>query len=114
MYCLKCGKETSDKQVFCDHCLGVMADYPIKPNAKVHLPHRTEASTPKKQARKRPMQPEEQLAAMQQLVRRLLAALIAVTVLFALTAAGLAYTYKNSDTLSTVGRNYTINTGRRP
>ncbi|MBR4109471.1 MAG: zinc ribbon domain-containing protein [Oscillospiraceae bacterium] len=114
MYCLKCGKETADKQVFCDHCLGVMSDYPVKADAKVHLPHRTEAATPKKQSRKRPMQPEEQLAAMQQLVRRLLAALIAVTVLFLLTAAGLVYTYKSSEALPTVGRNYTINTGRRP
>lgn len=114
MYCLKCGKETAGKQVFCDHCLGVMSDYPVKADAKVSLPHRTEAAIPKKQSRKRPMLPEEQLAAMQQLVRRLLAALIAVTVLFVLTAAGLAYTYKNSDTLPTVGRNYTIDTNRRP
>ena len=114
MYCLKCGKETEDSHIFCQHCLSVMDDYPVKPDTKVHLPHREAAAVPKKQPRKRPLQPEEQLAQMHRLVRRLIAALVAVTVLFALSAAGLAYTYKNSENTPTVGRNYTINTGRRP
>ncbi len=114
MYCLKCGKETADAHIFCDSCLSVMSEYPVKPDTTVHLPHRPEAAAPKKQSRKRAMQPEEQLAAMHRLVRRLIAALVAVTVLFVLSAAGLAYTYKNSDTTPTVGRNYTIDTGRRP
>lgn len=108
MYCLKCGKETVDTHIFCERCLQVMSDYPVKPDTKVHLPHRLETHAPKKQPRKRMLQPEEQLVLMHRLVRRLIAALVAVTVLFVLTAAGLAYTYKNKETLPTIGRNYTI------
>lgn len=114
MYCLKCGKETADTHIFCDRCLRVMSDYPVKPDTKVHLPHRTESAAPKKQPRKRQLQPEEQLVLMHRMIRRLIAALVVVTVLFVLSAAGLAYTYKNSADTPTVGRNYTINTGRRP
>lgn len=114
MYCLKCGKETEASHIFCDRCLSVMSDYPVKLDTKVQLPHRTDAAAPRKQPRKRAMQPEEQLAQMHRLVRRLIAALVAVTILFVLSAAGLAYTYKNSENTPTVGRNYTINTGRRP
>lgn len=114
MNCLKCGKETEDSHIFCDSCLRIMSDYPVKPETKVQLPHRTEAASPKKQPRKRALQPEEQLAQLHRLIRRLIAALVAVTVLFVLSAAGLLYTYKNNDNTPTVGRNYTINTGRRP
>lgn len=91
-----------------------MADYPVKPDTKVHLPHRPQTAAPKKQSRKRQLQPEEQLALMHRMIRRLIAALVVVTVLFVLSAAGLAYTYKNSEAAPTIGRNYTINTGRRP
>lgn len=91
-----------------------MADYPVKPDIKVHLPHRAESAVPKKQSRKRQLQPEEQLAIMHRMIRRLIAALVVVTALFVLSAAGLAYTYKNNENTPTVGRNYTINTGRRP
>lgn len=114
MYCLKCGNETADTHIFCDRCLSVMSDYPVKPDTKVHLPHRTEAAAPKKQTRKRQLQPEEQLVLMHRLIRRLIVALVAVTVLFVLSAAGLLYTYKNNENTPTVGRNYTIDTGRRP
>lgn len=114
MYCLKCGKETEGSHIFCSRCLSVMSDYPVKPDTKVHLPHRPEATSPKKQSRKRALQPEEQLAQLHRLVRRLIAALVAVTILFVLSAAVLAYTIKNNDNTPTVGRNYTIDTGRQP
>jgi len=114
MYCLKCGKETAEEHIFCDSCLEVMAEYPVKPETKVHLPHRPEVQAAKKQPRKRVLQPEEQLALLHRLVRRLIVALVAVTVLFALSAAGLLHTFINDDNTPTVGRNYTIDTGRRP
>lgn len=114
MYCLKCGKETEDAHIFCNGCLGVMSEYPVKPDTTVQLPHRSTAAAPKKQPRKRVLQPEEQLVQMHRLIRRLIAALVAVTVLFVLTAAGLAYTYKNQEVLPTIGRNYTIDTNQRP
>lgn len=114
MNCLKCGKETADNQVFCDGCLNVMTNYPVKPDVKVSLPHRAEATTPKKHPHKRVLPPEEQLVSMHRLVRRLIAALALVSVLFCLSAAGLAYTYLNSQALPAVGRNYTIDTTSQP
>lgn len=115
MYCLKCGKETTSNQAFCNHCQEGMDNYPVKPDAVITLPHRSEENIQKKQSsRKRAMQMEEQLRVMHRLIRRLIAALIAVTVLFALSAAGLAYSYKNNENTPAVGRNYTIDTGRHP
>lgn len=113
MHCLKCGKKTTENQQFCDSCLTGMNDYPIKLDAKVHLPHRPKASSPK-QPRKRALQPEEQLVLMHRLVRRLIVALIVVTVLFILSAAGLVHSYKNNDEAPTIGRNYTVGAGRNP
>ncbi len=115
MCCLKCGKETSSNQAFCEHCLEGMSNYPVKPDTVITLPHRPATDPQKKQAsRKRVIQPEEQLAAMHRLIRRLIAALVVVTVLFALSAAGFVYTYKNNENTPAVGRNYTIDPGRRP
>ena len=112
MQCIKCGKETADNRIFCEGCLGTMADYPIQADAKVTLPHREEAVTPKKQPRKRTV--EELLESSRRLNRRLITALVAVSVLFALSVTALIYTYDSGDQLPTIGRNYTIDTTRQP
>ncbi len=114
MSCLKCGKETAGNQVFCDNCLCVMELHPIKPDAKVSLPHREEAVIPRKSTRKRAQSPEEQLTSLHRLVRRLIVALALVSLLFCLCAAALAYTYLSSKDLPVVGRNYTIDTTQQP
>ena len=107
MSCLKCGKKTENEQAFCNHCLEEMAKHPVKPDTVITLPRQNRNKT--QVSRKRPLQPEEQLLAMHRLVRRLIAALIAVTILFILSAAGLVYNYKNSEAPPTIGRNYTTN-----
>jgi len=38
LYCLKCGRDTGGKQVFCKACQDTMKRYPIKPDTKVLLP----------------------------------------------------------------------------
>ena len=48
MGCMKCGKKTGKTSVFCDECLEKMADYPVEPNAVVHLPNRPAAPVVKK------------------------------------------------------------------
>ena len=114
MHCLKCGKETAGNQLFCEGCLKVMENYPVKPDITVQLPQRPKAAS-SKQPRKRALQPEEQLVLMHRLVRRLIVALVVVSVLFALSAAGLVRTYKNKEAVpATVGRNYTVGSGRNP
>ena len=112
MYCLKCGKEIAEQQVFCESCLTGMADYPVKPDVKVTLPHRTESTI--SYPRKRPPQPEEQLFAMRRQVRRLRMALACFAALLAISVAALLYTYNNGETTPTIGRNYMIDTTSQP
>ncbi len=112
MYCLKCGKEITEPQVFCETCQESMADYPIKADAKVTLPHRT--VTEKALPRKRPPQPEELLQAMQRKLRRMRFALVLVSVLCALCVAALVYAHQTTEQIPTIGRNYQIDTTQQP
>lgn len=54
---MKCGKEIDDQQVFCDDCLAVMAQYPVKPDVAVHLPKRN--TNYERSARKKELTPEQ-------------------------------------------------------
>ncbi len=40
MNCMKCGREISNDQVFCEECLLDMKNYPVKPDTPVLLPPR--------------------------------------------------------------------------
>ena len=75
MGCLRCGKETGEKAVFCDTCKGCMDDYPIKPGTVVVIPERapvqpekvkrkakkTEKKTEKKSSKKAGKKPAKKL-----------------------------------------------------
>lgn len=110
MNCMKCGAETPEGQVFCDHCLSVMEQYPVKPGTHIHLPKRTEVAEPAKKPtkKKRTPSPEEQIAALRQKVMRLrlLVVILAfvICVVSGFLALSLYQQYSNPDT----GRNYTI------
>lgn len=112
MNCLRCGAETPENQVFCDHCLSVMEQYPIKPGAPIHLPKRAlRADAPQKPTRKkRAPSPEEQISALRLKVLRL--RLAVVILVFALCVTGGFLLWKLSQQYSTpeTGRNYTIDT----
>lgn len=115
MFCLKCGRETSDAQVFCDTCLQMMEQFPVKPDAAVHLPHRPLPLPEKKQtARKRAQSPEEQVIQLRKLVRRLSLVLAILTLVLGMAAAMLLETHFDNPVTPPVGRNYTINTPRNP
>lgn len=63
MACLKCGKEVSAGQVFCDECLLDMDKYPVKPGTPVLLPNRPAAPVVHKhRLHKRQRKPEEQVS----------------------------------------------------
>lgn len=63
MSCMKCGKEVSAGQVFCDECLLEMEKYPVKPGTPVLLPNRPTAPVVhKRRFYKRQRKPEEQLS----------------------------------------------------
>lgn len=86
MTCMKCGKDTKDGQVFCDHCRESMEAYPVKPDAHIQLPIRNIKAAPKKQIRKKPTK-DAQVASLRLQIRWMwvviLALLLAIGALLA-------------------------------
>lgn len=103
MNCMKCGKKTKDTQVFCDACLEVMAQYPVKPDVHVQLPNRSPA---KKSTHKRPPSAEEQIARLRSRIKRLKALAIILALLFCLVSAALVHLVFTQEDLNW-GKNYT-------
>ena len=85
MGCMKCGKETGDGQVFCDSCLEVMAQYPVKPDIVVQLPPKRILSSDKKNARKKELSPKELLRKQQRLLKRYRYIILGLSTLLLLT-----------------------------
>lgn len=72
MNCMKCGREIPAGQVFCDGCLEIMKQYPVKPDTAVSLPrNRQNAAAKKPASRRRPLSPEEQVPILKRSCRRL-------------------------------------------
>ena len=112
MTCMKCGVDVPEGQVFCDHCLSVMEEYPVKPGAHIHLPKRALAEEePKKPGKKkRSLSQEELITSLKLRVLRL--RLVAVVLLFLLlVVSGLfAMNLYQQYTEPVIGKNYTIDT----
>ena len=88
MGCMKCGRDVSAGQVFCDRCLEEMEKYPVKPGTVVRLPRRRETTVNKKthSRRKTQIPPEEQVKHLKKILRKLVATVIFLSLL--LGAAG--------------------------
>lgn len=80
MYCLKCGNETENEQVFCRRCLDIMEQYPVKPGTIARIPHRSTNPAMKKQTRRKVLNADEQVIRLRVVVRTLLAILGAVLI----------------------------------
>ena len=110
MICMKCGRETQEKQVFCDGCLAIMAAYPVKPDAAIHLPARPTEDTAKKAApRKKVIPPEEQVENLKTSNRRLILICVALTLSLGVSVSALGYRIiQQPETQKpTTGQNYT-------
>jgi hypothetical protein len=108
MQCLKCGKKTSGKQVFCAECLAVMQDYPVKPGIPVHLPQRGARTLEKKQADDlHEPTPSQQLHQLRILIRWLLGIIAVLSVILLLTAGMLIHTLEQDTGNPAIGKNYT-------
>lgn len=111
MYCLKCGRETAEHQVFCKSCLQTMEQYPVRKDAHIHLPKRPTQAQQKKQAhRKRQMSAEEQVIHLKRLLRRMMVCVVILCLVLCLAAAALAKELLEDKALNIVGKNYTIDT----
>lgn len=87
MTCMKCGRKVKGTQAFCEECLARADQYPVDPAEPIILhPHKAEVPAKKKHGRKRfQRSPEEQVARLRAVSRRL-----AVLLLLSLLALGLA------------------------
>ena len=76
MNCLKCGRETSSEQCFCQDCLLDMEKYPVKPGTVIQLPKRREGSASRKNTKRRSVSLEDQVKSMKKRIRILTVLLI--------------------------------------
>ena len=107
MYCMKCGKEIGENQVFCPDCLAVMDRYPVKRGAKVLIPNRPEPVQVKKAApRKKTLSPEEKIARLQKAIQVLSVSLAAVVLALILSIALLADALSSDTQGNAIGQNY--------
>ena len=105
MFCLRCGKETRDPQVFCDSCLQDMAAYPVNPNTPVNLPNRENKPSPKKAPKKKKViKPEEQVIHLQKILRWMMV-LLAAAVVIMCVAVGMLVMERQEDSRPD-GKNY--------
>lgn len=110
MECLKCGRETQGKDVFCPGCLKVMAASPVKAGTTVTLPQRDKIAR-KSQSRKQ-IKPEEQIARLKSTVRRLRIAVAVLAVSLAVVAGAFVFRLAQPQDAPSLGQNYnTSDTG---
>ena len=85
MYCMKCGREVDEGQVFCLDCQKEMEKYPVRPGTVVLLPKRAESYFAKKPQPKRRAAPtpEEQVKSLRTRLRIVTAMLLVSLTLMA-------------------------------
>lgn len=107
MFCMKCGKEISGKQAFCDSCLEVMARFPVKPETRVLLPNRDASAAAKKSpVRKNALSAEERLARTKKAIQWLSIALAATFLALVLSVSLLIETITPETPEGVIGQNY--------
>ena len=106
VYCAKCGREISEKAVFCNTCLEVMERYPIKPGTSIQLPQRVPSAPKKPNSRKRQLSPEEQLAHQRITIRVLAICLTCAMLLLGLCAMQIFHLLPEDEATVTIGQNY--------
>ena len=104
MDCMKCGRQTQDKNVFCKNCLADMEKYPVKSDTPVVLPQRK--ATERKAPQKKMVKPEEIIDQLQLKIKRLWICIAVLLLLFTATAGALAVTLYQHLTEPEMGSNY--------
>lgn len=87
MQCMKCGRDVSEGQVFCNECRTEMEKYPVRPGTAVLLPHYRQPYPAIKKPVKRTVAPEEQIRRLKRR-NRILGWLLAISLTL---AAGFGY-----------------------
>lgn len=111
MFCMKCGKQTKDEQVFCDGCLRVMEQYPVKPGTHVQLPNREAPAAKKPVHRRKPLSVKEQNNRLRKTLRWMTTVLAVALLALTVTVSMLIHTVQDRDMKGAIGKNYnTVNT----
>ena len=105
MYCMKCGKEIDETRVFCDDCLSVMSQHPVKQGTPVLLPNTATTAEKKSAPKKRQPTPEEKLFRFQLATRWLSIALVSTLLILGI-AITLLVDSINTPTANDIGKNY--------
>lgn len=71
MKCMKCGRETTADQIFCQDCLLDMEKYPVKPGTALLLPIRRDSPASRKSVKRRAPSAEDQIRALKKRIRLL-------------------------------------------
>ncbi len=106
MYCMKCGKEIKENQVFCDACLVIMGKYPVKPGTYIQIPQRPSSPTNKAASRRKSIPPEEQVLRLRRRVKSLALSLVCCLLALGLTVSLLVHTVSESQKNAEIGKNY--------
>ena len=108
MYCIKCGKDTTDNNVFCQACLEQMADYPVKPGTPVTIPnHNSIRRTPPRKPRA--PEPEDVIRRQKKLIRLLSVGVAVLLVAWAITTTVVVRMLMEEDS-APIGQNFGITT----
>lgn len=113
MSCLKCGKDTEEKQVFCDACRSGMEKHPVKPGTAVHLQLRETRLQEKKAHRRKEQDPKQTVRQLRKLIRWLTATVVLMTLVICFLAGLLIHAWEDTPTGSDIGRNYTTDTSQQ-
>ena len=106
MYCMKCGKEVKEKQVFCEACLVIMDKYPVKPGTHIQIPQRPKSTANKPSSKKKIYTPEEQVQRLRRSVKGLVLALICSMLALGMTITLLVHTVTEYKESASIGKNY--------
>lgn len=107
MYCLKCGNETPDQQVFCPACLESMEQYPVKPDTPVQLLNRN-AMVKNVSRSQYVATPEEQIAKLRSVNRRLVLVVGILCLALAIAVGAMAYVLNQPEEYLPTGQNYSV------
>lgn len=104
--CLKCGKETQTSQVFCDECLEVMQQYPVRPDIAIQLPQRN-ARGQERAVGPQELSAEEELLRLRRMLRWLVGFVAVLAVLLMICAGLLLQDIPSNTPKPDIGKNYT-------
>ncbi len=113
MSCLRCGKDTEEKQVFCESCRSGMEKHPVKPGTAVHLQLRETKPQEKKAHRRKDEDPKQTVQQLRKLVWWLTATVAIMTLVICFLAGVLIHSLEESSADGNIGRNYTTDTSQQ-